>query len=43
MLDMSSRKQRNKIKSISKDKDYNTTVCKKLTKNMLIKAIEKNM
>lgn len=37
---MSSRKQRKKIKSVYKDKDYNSTVPKKLTKDMLIKAIE---
>ena len=36
---MSSRKQRKKIKSIYKDRDYNITVPKKLNKDMLIKAI----
>ena len=41
MLDMSSRKQRKRIKSMYKDKYYTPTVCKKLTKDMLIKAVEK--
>ena len=41
MLDMSSRKQRKKIKSLYKDKYDNTTACKKLTKDMLIKSVEK--
>lgn len=39
MPDMSSRKQRKRIKSVYKDND-NTTVCKKLTKDRLIKAVE---
>ena len=38
---MSSKKQRKKIKGTYKDKDYNIVVGKKLTKDMLFKAIEK--
>ena len=37
---MSSRKQRKRIKNIYKDRDYNITVPKKITKDMLIKTIE---
>ena len=37
---MSSRKQRKKIKSMYNDKGDNATVCKKLTEDMLFKAVE---
>ena len=38
---MSSRKQRKKIKSMYNDKGDTSTVCKKLTEDMLIKAVKK--